>query len=72
MINSIKHLTEVNGKKISHQMGGSDFDNNSNILVNHIDDTVKFDMLTKPASDGGDLNRCQWSNLDTLGLEQRT
>ena len=43
---------------------------NFNIFVRHDVDSISFNMLTKPASEGGDLNRCQWSDLVTLGLEQ--
>lgn len=42
---------------------------NYNIYVRHDVDSLSFNMLTKPASEGGDLNRCQWSDLVTTGLE---
>lgn len=43
---------------------------NFNIFVRHDVDSISFNMLTKPASEGGDLNRCQWSDLVKMGLEQ--
>ena len=43
---------------------------NFNIFVRHDVDSLSFNMLTKPASEGGDLNRCQWSDLVSVGLEQ--
>lgn len=42
---------------------------NFNIFVRHDVDSIAFNMLTKPASQGGDLNRCQWTELVTMGLE---
>tara|TARA_R110000787_G_C13041652_1_gene405475 strand:- start:40 stop:447 length:408 start_codon:yes stop_codon:yes gene_type:complete len=90
MINSIKHLTEVNGKKICdmealkelhpekfNESGAMDYKwfeseirPNFNIFVRHDVDSISFNVLTKPASEGGNLNRCQWSDIVTLGLEQ--
>ena len=43
---------------------------NFNIFIRHDVDSIAFSMLTKPASEGGDLNKCQWSDLVALGLEQ--
>lgn len=43
---------------------------NFNIFVRHDVDSISFNMLTKPASEGGDLNRCQLVDLITVGLEQ--
>ena len=43
---------------------------NFNIFLRHDVDSISFNMLTKPASEGGDLNRCQWSDLVATGLEQ--
>ena len=43
---------------------------NYNIFLRHDVDSISFNMLTKPASEGGDLNRCQWSDLVATGLEQ--
>ena len=42
---------------------------NFNIFVRHDVDSVSFNMLTKPASEGGDLNRCQLVDLISTGLE---
>jgi hypothetical protein len=39
------------------------------IYVRHDVGSLTFNMLTKPASEGGDLSRCQWSDIVTLGLE---
>jgi len=36
---------------------------NFNIFVRHDVDSISFNMLTKPASEGGDLNRCQATEL---------
>ncbi len=90
MINSIKHLKEINGKPIlvmdelrekypdkfnesgamDYQWFEKDIRPNFNIFVRHDVDSIAFNILTKPASEGGDLNRCQWSDLVALGLEQ--
>lgn len=43
---------------------------NFNIFLRHDVDSISFNMLTRPASEGGDLNRCQWSDLVATGLEQ--
>ena len=42
---------------------------NFNIFVRHDVDSIAFNMLTKPASEGGDLSRCQWVDLVSVGLE---
>ena len=36
---------------------------NFNIFVRHDVDSISFNMLTKPAAEGGDLNRCQLTEL---------
>ena len=41
---------------------------NRNIFVHHEADTIAFKMLTKPASEGGDLRRCQLTDLITVAL----
>jgi hypothetical protein len=41
---------------------------NFNIFLRHDVESLSFNMLTKPASEGGDLNRCQWSDLVATGL----
>lgn len=48
----------------------SDIRPNFNIFLRHDVDSISFNMLTSPASEGGDLNRCQWSDLVATGLEQ--
>lgn len=91
MINSLKHLKQINGKKIIHmdelrerfpqhfnpesgQMDYKWFEKeirpNYNIYIRHDVDSLTFNILTKPASEGGDLKRCQWSDLVAVGLEQ--
>lgn len=89
MLNEIKHLDNVNGKKICvmddlrekfpekfNESGAMDYKwfeqdirPNYNIFVRHDVDSIAFNMLTKPASEGGDLNRCQWTELVKMGLE---
>jgi hypothetical protein len=41
---------------------------NFNIFLRHDVDSISFNMLTKPESDGGDLNRCQLTELISTGL----
>jgi len=40
-----------------------------NIYVRHDVESISFNMLTKPAEEGGDLNKCQVMDLVTLALE---
>jgi len=40
-----------------------------NIFVRHDVDSISFNMLTSPASEGGDLNRCQSTDLISVALE---
>lgn len=42
---------------------------NFNIFLRHDVDSISFNMLTKPAAEGGDLNRCQLVDLISTGLE---
>jgi len=42
---------------------------NYNIFLRHDVDSISFNMLTKPASEGGDLNRCQFTDLIATGLK---
>lgn len=42
---------------------------NFNIFLRHDVDSISFNMLTKPASEGGDLDRCQLTTLIATGLE---
>lgn len=71
MINSLIELEAVSGKRIKHRKiieeGYGPYD--ENVLITHHRDEITFKMLTKPASEGGDLNRCQWSDLVSTGLE---
>lgn len=89
MINTIKGLSEINGKPICvmdelrekypekfNESGAMDYKwfeseirPNFNIFVRHDVDSIAFNMLTKPASEGGDLSRCQLTDLITTGLE---
>lgn len=41
---------------------------NFNIFLRHDVDSLTFNMLTKPASEGGDLNRCQLTDLISTSL----
>jgi hypothetical protein len=41
---------------------------NFNIFLRHDVDSLAFNMLTKPASEGGDLKRCQLTDLITVAL----
>lgn len=41
---------------------------NYNIYIRHDVDSISFNMLTKPASEGGDLNRCQATELIKTAL----
>lgn len=76
-INSLKDLKEINGKPIKHIVDGcmvrGDWNKDSiadeKLVIDHDYDHISFNMLTKPASEGGDLNRCQWSDLVATGLE---
>ena len=70
MINSLKGKKEINGKQVDHIEGGLGTNERGVIRVDHSRDMLTFDMLTKPASEGGDLDRCQWSDLVATGLEQ--
>jgi hypothetical protein len=38
---------------------------NFNIFLRHDVDSLSFNMLTKPASKGGDMNKCQLTDLIT-------
>jgi len=41
---------------------------NFNIFLRHDVDSLSFNMLTKPVSEGGDLKKCQLTELITTGL----
>lgn len=88
MLNSLKGIDNINGKKICvmdtlrdaypekfNESGAMDYKwfeseirPNFNIFIRHDVDSLSFNMLTKPASEGGDLARCQWTDLITTGL----
>ena len=40
------------------------------ICIDHAIDTISIKMLTKPASEGGNLNLCQCTDLIAIGLTQ--
>jgi hypothetical protein len=81
MINSVRHLTEVNGKKVLSKrpldlegnVDWPEFDRQREeapIFFDHETDMISCKMLTKPVNEGGNENLCQWSDLVTIGLEQ--
>lgn len=41
---------------------------NFNIYLRHDVDSLTFNMLTKPAKEGGDLNKCQLTDLISTAL----
>lgn len=82
MINSLKGLTKINGKKImtndqrpKKANGHVDWDKFDKmreefpICIDHEKDMISFKMLTKPASEGGDLRNAQLTELIGAGLE---
>jgi len=46
------------------------YDSNKQITFDHFTDEITFKMLTKPASEGGDMSRCQFVDLIKVGLHQ--
>ena len=88
MINTLKGVEEINGKKICvmdelrekypekfNESGAMDYKwfeseirPNFNIYLRHDVDSLTFNMLTKPASEGGDLNKCQLTDLIATAL----
>lgn len=64
----------INGKSIYHwtekEQGYGVF--GESIKLDHVKDEITFKMLTKPASEGGDLNRCQLTDLITVAREMLT
>ncbi len=81
MINSLKGVSEINGKKIlgeriKKEDGTIDWDATDKareerpIFIDHDVDMISFKMMTKPVSEGGNINNCQWSDLVATGLEQ--
>lgn len=79
VMETIKDLKEVNGKKVmtnderpkDHQ-GNVDWDafdemrNEYPICIDHESDMISCKMLTKPASEGGNLNLCQLTELISI------
>lgn len=41
---------------------------NFNIFLRHDVDSISFNMLTKPQSEGGDLSKCQFTDLIATAL----
>ena len=80
MINSIKGFklkpTMTNEDRPLHMDDSVDwleFDKMRNdfpICVDHEEDMISFKMLTKPASEGGNLNLCQLTDLIEVALHQ--
>ncbi len=84
MIQSLDGVLEINGKQVmtnserpvNKETGETDwaaFDEMRNdfpICIDHNTDMISVKMLTKPASEGGNLNLCQCTDLVALGLEQ--
>jgi hypothetical protein len=86
MINSVKHLTDINGSKIMtnedrpmcvDKQGNDSVDWDASdvmreefpICVDHEKDMISFKMLTKPASEGGNLQLCQLTDLVSMAYE---
>ncbi len=82
MINSLKGRTEINGKKVmTNDDRPLDIDGNVDweefdemrdeypICIDHEKDMISFKLLTKPASEGGDLRNAQFTDLIAIGLE---
>ena len=79
MIGSLKNVTEINGKKVLSERpvngtGEVDWELVDKlrevfpIYIDHDVDMISFKMLTKPASEGGNLELCQLTELITAGL----
>lgn len=83
-INTLKGITEINGKKVcdlnavknleSLKTDGvfdwdkfDEFRKDFPISIDHENDMISFKMLTKPASEGGNLELCQLTELITAG-----
>ena len=83
MLNSLKGVKEINGKKVmtnddrpihvdTGEVDWSGFDEMREeypICVDHAKDMISFKILTKPASGGGDLRNAQWFDMVATGLE---
>ena len=79
MIGCLKGLTNINGKKVLTERplkedGTVDWEkfdelrNSSPIYIDHDTDMISFKMLTKPASEGGNTELCQLTELITTAL----
>lgn len=82
MLNSLKGIKEINGKKVMTnedrpltECGSVDWEkfdkmrNEFPICVDHEKDMISFKVMTEPASEGGDLRNAQWYDLVATGLE---
>ena len=74
MINTLKDVKAIDGKKVLQERalnsdGSVDWRLTDKlrethpIFIDHKVDMISFKMLTKPASEGGDLNLCQLTAL---------
>lgn len=76
MINTLKYIKEINGKKVMTNSerpktasGEVDWDafvemrESHPICIDHEKDMISFKMLTKPASEGGNLENAQLTEL---------
>jgi hypothetical protein len=74
MINTLKDVREIGGKRVLSERpmsasGEVDWDafdilrESSPIFIDHDVDMISFKMLTKPASEGGNLDLCQLTTL---------
>lgn len=83
MIASLKGLKTINGKFVMTntdrpmsnvgQVNWAEFDRMREeypICIDHEQDMISVKMLTKPASEGGNLNLCQCVDLIEIGLAQ--
>jgi hypothetical protein len=82
MINSLKGFITIDGKKVMTNderpingfTGEIDWDafnlmrEEYPICIDHEKDMISFKMLTKPASEGGDLRNCQLTSLIATGM----
>ena len=47
-----------------------DYITDKQVKIDHENEEITFKMLTKPASEGGDLSKCQCVDLIKVGLHQ--
>jgi len=82
MINSLKDVKEINGKKVitdeerptpfSGEVDWESFDSMRDefpICIDHEKDMISFKMMTKSVSEGGDLRNAQFTELVGAGLQ---